>query len=135
MKITSRFITQKHHKRGVLEQSDDDFAKNTIKCQKLATIASGTKKKIKITWPFIRWEQVSTRATIYRCCTLLLYCGTRSYLLSPDEESYDVFSARNNCCEFLASDGVILQSDDQSYHLTYLVSQNDENKYCQKIYP
>ena len=46
---------------------------------------------------------------------LLLYCGTtRTYLFSPDEGSCYVFSTRNNHCEILASDGVILQSDHQS---------------------
>ena len=42
--------------------------------------------------------------------TLLLHFGTRAYLFSPEEGSCYVFSNRNNCCEFLASDGVIFQS-------------------------
>ena len=36
--------------------------------------------------------------------------ATRAYLLPPEEGSCYVFSTRNNCCEFLASDGVIFQS-------------------------
>ena len=42
--------------------------------------------------------------------TLLFCCGTRAYLISPDDEG----GIRNNCREFHASDGVILQSDHQS---------------------
>ena len=41
---------------------------------------------------------------------LLLHFGTRACLFSPDKGSCYVFSTRNNCCEFLASDGVIFQS-------------------------
>ena len=41
--------------------------------------------------------------------------GTCAYLFSPDEESCDIFSTRNNCCEFLASYGVIIQSVFQSH--------------------
>ena len=37
-----------------------------------------------------------------------IYFGTRAYLFSPDERSCYVFSIWNNCCEFLAFDGVIL---------------------------
>ena len=40
----------------------------------------------------------------------LLHFGTRAYLFSPKEGSCYVFSTRNNCCEFLATDGVIFQS-------------------------
>ena len=43
-------------------------------------------------------------------CTLLLHFGTRAYLFSPDEGLCYVFD-RNNCYVFLASVGVILQSD------------------------
>ena len=43
--------------------------------------------------------------------TLLLHFGTRAYLFSPDERSCYIFSTRNNSCEFLASYGVIFQSD------------------------
>ena len=42
--------------------------------------------------------------------TLPLHFGTRAYLLSPDEVSCYVFSTQNDCCEFLASYGVIFQS-------------------------
>ena len=42
--------------------------------------------------------------------TLLLYFGTRAYLFSSDEGSCYIFSARNNCCEFLASYGDTFQS-------------------------
>ena len=47
------------------------------------------------------------------CCTFLLHFGTRAYLLSPGEGSCCIFSTRNNCCEFLASYGAILQNDTQ----------------------
>ena len=39
--------------------------------------------------------------------TLRLHFGTRAYLFLPEEGSCYVFSTGNNCCEFLASDGVI----------------------------
>ena len=42
--------------------------------------------------------------------TLLLHFGTRAYLSSHEAGSCYVFSTQNNCCEFLASDGVIFQS-------------------------
>ena len=45
----------------------------------------------------------------------LLHFTTRAYLFSPDEGSCCIFSTRNNCCEFLASYGVIIQSVIQSY--------------------
>ena len=47
--------------------------------------------------------------------TLALYFSTRAYLFSPEEGSCYVFSYWNNCCEFLATYGVIFQSDIQSY--------------------
>ena len=37
------------------------------------------------------------------------------YLFSPEEGSCYVFSIRNNCCEYLASYGAIIQSVIQSY--------------------
>ena len=43
-------------------------------------------------------------------CNSNVHFGTRAYLFSPEEGSCYVFSTRNNCCEFLASDGVIFQS-------------------------
>ena len=46
--------------------------------------------------------------------TLLLHFGTRAYPFSPDVGSYYIFSTRNNCCEFLASYDVIIQSVVQS---------------------
>ena len=45
---------------------------------------------------------------------LLLYYGTRAYLLSPDEGSCYDFSTGNNCCEFLASYGIIFQNNIKS---------------------
>ena len=46
----------------------------------------------------------------YLCvCAWSLHFGTRAYLFSPDEGSCYIFSIRNNCCEFLASYGVIFQ--------------------------
>ena len=44
----------------------------------------------------------------------LLYFGTRVYLFSPEEGSRYLFSTRNNCCEFLASDGVIFSLNHSS---------------------
>ena len=46
---------------------------------------------------------------------LLLYFATRTYLFSPDEESWYVFSTRNNCSKFFSSYKVIFQSDIQAY--------------------
>ena len=46
-------------------------------------------------------------------CTLLLLSGTRAHLLSFEEGSCYILSNRNNCCESLASYGVIFQSDSQ----------------------
>ena len=40
---------------------------------------------------------------------LLLLFGTRAYLLLPDKVSCYIFSAENNCCEFLASYGIIFK--------------------------
>ena len=47
--------------------------------------------------------------------TLQLHFGTRAYLFSPHEGSCYIFSTRNNCCEFLASYGVFIQSVTQSF--------------------
>ena len=47
--------------------------------------------------------------------TLLIHFGTCSYLFSPDKRSCYIFSTRNNCCEFLASYSVIIQSVTQSF--------------------
>ena len=47
------------------------------------------------------------------CITLLLHFGTLAYLFLPDEGSCYIFSTQNNCCEFLAFYGVLLQSDIQ----------------------
>ena len=44
-------------------------------------------------------------AEIQQQCTF----GNHAYLLSLDEGLCYVFSTRNNCCEFLASDDVILK--------------------------
>ena len=51
---------------------------------------------------------------------LLLYFGTRTYLFSPNEGSCYVFLTRNNCCQFLAFYGTVIQSAIQS-HLKTLV--------------
>ena len=53
---------------------------------------------------------------LHLVCTLLLYFGTCAYLFLPDEGSCYIFSTRNNCCEFLASSGVIIQSVTQSLY-------------------
>ena len=49
------------------------------------------------------------------CFGLLLLFGTRAYLFSPDESSCCIFSTRNNCCEFLAYYGFIVQGIIQSF--------------------
>ena len=51
----------------------------------------------------------------HECRTLLLYFGTRAYLSSPEEGSCYMLSTRSNCCEFLASYGVIIQNVTQSF--------------------
>ena len=51
----------------------------------------------------------------YNTGTVLLYFGTHAYLFSSDKGSCYVFSTRNNCCEFLASNGVIIQSVTQLF--------------------
>ena len=58
----------------------------------------------------------------YHCiwfCTLLLYFGIPAYLFSPDEGSCYIFWTQNNSFEFLASYGVILQSDIQPYNIHF----------------
>ena len=47
----------------------------------------------------------------------IYYC-TPNYLFASGEELCYIFLTRNNCCELLASDGVMLQSDQQSYFKT-----------------
>ena len=54
----------------------------------------------------------------YECRNITATYGTRLYLSSPDEGLCFFFSIRNNCCEFLASYGVILQNDIQPYFKT-----------------
>ena len=39
-------------------------------------------------------------------------------MFTPDERSCNVFSTRNNCCEFLASHGVAFQSFIKSFFKT-----------------
>ena len=80
---------------------DNTLKNNTIRCKELTTIVSGRKN---VARPFFRQKQVSTSGT------LLLHFGTRAYLFRCEEGPCYVFSTRNNCCEFLASDGVIFQS-------------------------
>ena len=48
----------------------------------------------------------------------LLLFGTRAHLLSPEEGSCYILSIRSNCCESLASYGVIFESDFQPYFKT-----------------
>ena len=55
-----------------------------------------------------------TKTGKHECRTLLLYFGIRAYMFSPDEVSCYIFSTQNNCCEFLASYGIIIQSIIQS---------------------
>ena len=48
---------------------------------------------------------------IYMSKYMLLYLGIRAYLFSPDEVSCHIFSTKKkHCCEFLASNGVFIQS-------------------------
>ena len=49
--------------------------------------------------------------------TLLLYCGTRAYLFSPDKESRYIFSNRNYCCEFSCI-------DDASFRCFFVATSN-----------
>ena len=44
----------------------------------------------------------------------MMHCRITVYIFSPDERLCYVISTRKNCCEFLATDAVILQSDYQS---------------------
>ena len=53
-------------------------------------------------------------------CMLLLCFSTHAYQFSSKEEPCQYFSTQNNCCEFFAPTGVILQSDHQSYCDTFL---------------
>ena len=46
---------------------------------------------------------------------LLFYFGTHAYLFSPEEWSCYIFTTRNNCCQFLPSYGVIIQSVTQIF--------------------
>ena len=54
-------------------------------------------------------------------CTLLLYFIALAYLFSPDEGSCCIFSNRNNCCEFLASDGVICKGSSITNSIVLLI--------------
>ena len=45
---------------------------------------------------------------------MLLFCGTRAYLFSPEKGSGYAFSTRNSCSKLLASDGVNFQGVHQS---------------------
>ena len=85
---------------------------NTIRSKKLATIDSG---QIKVTRSFIRRKLVSTSTALNRLHTFLLYCSSCAYSFSPDKGPCFAFSNRNNCCELLASNVVILPSDHQFY--------------------
>ena len=84
---------------------------STIRCKKLATIVPCRKK---VTRPFVSVTKIGKE----ECCTLLLYFGTRAYLFSPEERSCYVFSTRNNCCKFFASDGAIFQSVNKPFFKT-----------------
>ena len=78
---------------------------NTIRCKKLASIVSGQKI---IARPFFRPKQVSTKPKC-NSCYISLYFSTPAYLFWPEEGSCYVFSTWNNCCEFLASDGLFFK--------------------------
>ena len=71
-------------------------------------------------WRFEEWFKITLKDNTIRwklTRTLLLLFGTRAYLSSPNEGSCYIFSTRNNCCEFLVSHGVILQTDIQPHGL------------------
>ena len=53
-------------------------------------------------------------------CTLLLHFSTCAFLFLPDEKSCYLLLTRNNCSKFLASYGVIFQSNIQLYTLLLL---------------
>ena len=95
------------------ERFNKTLKNNTIRCKKLAIIVLGRKN---VAWRFFRRKQGSMSAEmlllLLMLCRmpLLLHFGTCAYLFSPEEGSCYVFSTQNNCCQFLASDGVIFQS-------------------------
>ena len=85
---------------------------NTIRCKKHTTIASFRKN---VTRPFFRLTQVSTSAEIERIAEIVAILFRQSCLpVFAWRRIVLRFLNRNSCCEFLATDGVILQNDYQS---------------------
>ena len=99
---------------------DNTLNNNTIRCKKLATIVLGRKY---VTRPFVRRKQISTSAE------MLLYFSTHAYLFLPDKGWCYIFSTQNNCCKFLASYGVIIQSATQSFMKLLLAHSFAPNTY------
>ena len=92
-----------------------------MRCKDLATIFLGQKI---VAGPCVRWKQVSWVLKCNSNCYILALApiclgptcfGPHAYLFSLDEGSCYNFLTRNNCYKFLASYGVILQSDIQPY--------------------
>ena len=100
----------KHHKLAFLTMIEKKhFEKYYHKMQETRNNCSGT--KIGCT------KSIFSKLKSCHCiwlCTFVLYFGSRAYLFSPDEGSCYVFSTRNNCSEFVASYGIIIQSFIQS---------------------
>ena len=74
---------------------------NTIRCKKLATIVLSQKNVAQTLLQAITGK--------HECWKVTAMCGTRAYLLSTEEGSCYIFSTQNNCCEFLASNGIIFK--------------------------
>ena len=66
-------------------------------------------------FPTLNFPKTTTTIYCIEFCELLLHFGTCTYLFLPDEGSCYIFSTGNNCCTFLASYGVIIQSVSQSF--------------------
>ena len=70
------------------------------------------------------------KTDMHGCWTLLLHFGTCAYLFSPEGGSCYVFSTQNNCCKFLASDGVTFQNVIKLLSLIFwYVMTNDAHNY------
>ena len=66
----------------------------------------------------VLYQQLLLYCYCYIHILLLLYFGTHTYQFLPEEGLCYIFSTRNNCFEFLASYGVIIQSVNQFFHVT-----------------
>ena len=60
---------------------------------------------------YVTYRKITVNTVSSKYLASKISCNsTRAYLFTPEEGSCYAFSTRNNCCEFLASDGVIFQS-------------------------